>query len=173
ICLDAGNFGGWVQRQLRFGPQRELIGPSSGAMGYGTPAAIGCALEQPNRKIICFVGDGGFLMTGNELATAAQTGVNLVVIICDNGRYGTIPMLQEMQYAGREYATTLRNPTLPLMATALGAKAYDVQETAEFAPALKEALASNGLQVIVVRTAIDAISPNATISDLRQRAGEG
>src|SRR5699024_2227755 len=60
ICLDAGNFGGWVQRQLRFGPQRELIGPSSGAMGYGTPAAIGCALEQPNRKIICFVGDGGF-----------------------------------------------------------------------------------------------------------------
>ncbi len=173
ICMDAGNFGGWVQRQLRFGSQRALIGPSSGAMGYGTPSAIGCALEQPDRQVVCFVGDGGFLMTGNELATAAQNGVNLVVIICDNGSYGTIRMHQEMHYPGREYATTLRNPNLPLMAKALGATAYDVQKTIDFAPALKEALAGSGLQVIVVRTAINAISANATISELQQRVREG
>lgn len=167
ICLDAGSFGGWVQRQFRFGPTRKLIGPSSGAMGYGIPSAIACSLEQPERPVLCFVGDGGFLMTGSELATAKQFGATPLIIISDNGCYGTIRMHQEKQFPRRESATTLHNPDFVAMAKSYGAQAYRVDNTDEFAPALQQALQSNVLSVIVVRTALSHISPNATLAQLQ------
>lgn len=171
ICLDAGNFGGWVQRQFRFGPARPLIGPSSGAMGYGVPSAVACSLEQPGRTVLCFVGDGGFLMTGSELATAKQYGATPIIIISDNGCYGTIRMHQEKQFPRRESATALHNPDFAALAESYGAHAYRVNQTDEFAPALRQALYGNALSVIVVRTALSHISPNATIAQLRHGAG--
>lgn len=167
VCLDAGNFGGWVQRQFRFGPSRPLIGPSSGAMGYGIPSAIACSLEQPHRKVLCFVGDGGFLMTGSELATAKQFGATPLIIVSDNGCYGTIRMHQEKQFPRRESATALHNPDFVAMAKSYGANAYRVERTDEFAPALRQALRSKALSVIVVRTSLSHISPNSTIAELR------
>lgn len=170
ICLDAGNFGGWVQRYFEFGPTRSLIGPSSGAMGYGTPAAVACALENPSRCVIGFVGDGGFAMTGNDLATAAQYGANLILIIADNQSYGTIRMHQEMHYPGRNYSTDLKNPDFIGMARALGANTYAINETRDFQPALEKAMAEKGLNVLVVRTSLEAISPNGSIQELQQRS---
>ena len=171
ICLDAGNFGGWVQRYFDFGPRRALIGPSSGAMGYGTPAAVASALAQPDRCVVGFVGDGGFAMTGNDLATAAQYGARLILIISDNRSYGTIRMHQELHYPGRNYSTDLNNPDFVGMARALGAQAHDIQRSSDFQPALQQALKHDGLSVLVVRTALNPISPNATIEALRQRQG--
>lgn len=167
ICLDAGNFGGWMQRQFRFGPTRQLIGPSSGAMGYGIPSAVACSLAEPVRTVLCFVGDGGFLMTGSELATAKQFGAAPVIIVSDNGCYGTIRMHQEKQFPHRQSATDLHNPDFVTMAESYGAVAYRVNETAEFAPALQRALQSKVLSVIVVRTSVSHISASTTIAQLR------
>lgn len=168
ICLDAGNFGGWVQRQLRFSPTRQLIGPSSGAMGYGVPSAVACSLAQPTRPVVCFVGDGGFMMTGTELATAAQYGATPIVIISDNACYGTIRMHQEKHFPHRPSATALHNPNFAQLAAACGAQTFTVQHSDEFAPALHAALQSKQLCVIVVRTSLNYISPNATIAALQQ-----
>ncbi|MCQ9618210.1 thiamine pyrophosphate-binding protein [Paenalcaligenes niemegkensis] len=170
ICLDAGNFGGWVQRLFRFSPTRKLIGPSSGAMGYGIPSAVACSLREPNKKVVCFVGDGGFLMTGSELATARQYGATPIIIISDNNAYGTIRMHQERQFPRRKSATTLHNPDFVAMAAAYGAEAFLVEQSDQFAPALERALQSNELCVIVVRTSLEHISANATIQQLRQGA---
>lgn len=170
LCLDAGNFGGWVQRLFRFSPTRKLIGPSSGAMGYGIPSAVACALREPKKKIVCFVGDGGFLMTGSELATAQQFGATPIIIISDNSAYGTIRMHQEQQFPKRKSATTLRNPDFVAMATAYGAEAFLVERSDQFASALERALKSNRLCVIVVRTSLEHISMNATIQELRHVA---
>ncbi|AQS50857.1 acetolactate synthase [Paenalcaligenes hominis] len=167
LCLDAGNFGGWVQRLFRFSPTRKLIGPSSGAMGYGVPAAVACALLEPEKKVVCFVGDGGFLMTGSELATAQQFGAAPIIIISDNSAYGTIRMHQELHFPKRKSATTLLNPDFVAMATAYGANAFLVEQSDQFASALEQALHSNQLCVIVVRTSLEHISVSATISQLR------
>ncbi len=171
ICLDAGNFGGWVQRQLRFSPTRQLIGPSSGAMGYGVPSAVACSLAEPSRPVVCFVGDGGFMMTGTELATAAQYGATPVVIISDNACFGTIRMHQEKHFPHRPSATALHNPDFAQLAAACGAQTFTVQHSDEFAPALTTALHSKKMCVIVVRTSLNYISPNATIAALQQSGG--
>lgn len=170
LCLDAGNFGGWVQRLFRFSPDRKLIGPSSGAMGYGIPSAVACSLREPDKKIVCFVGDGGFLMTGSELATATQYGATPIIVVSDNSAYGTIRMHQEQQFPNRESGTALRNPDFVAMATAYGAQAFLVEKSDQFAPVLERALQSTQLCVIVVRTSLEHISANATIEQLRQRA---
>lgn len=167
VCMDAGNFGGWVQRQFRFGPTRQLIGPSSGAMGYGIPSAVACSLEQPERTVLCFVGDGGFLMTGSELATAKQFGAAPIIILSDNGCYGTIRQHQEKHFPHRQSATALQNPDFVAMAESYGAAAYRVNQTADFAPALQQAMDSKVLSVIVVRTSLNHISASTTIAQLR------
>src|SRR5690606_25337998 len=107
ITIDSGNFGGWVQRLMCFGGGRKMLAPSSGAMGYGVPAAVAASLRHPDRDVVCFVGDGGFLMTGNELATAMQTGAHPVLVIADNSSYGTIRMHQEKNFPERVSATGL------------------------------------------------------------------
>jgi acetolactate synthase-1/2/3 large subunit len=101
VTVDAGNFSGWPQRFLRFGGRRRLLGPTNGAMGYGVPAAIAAKLRHPERMVVACVGDGGFVMTGQELATAIQHGAAPIVLLFNNDMYGTIRMHQERSYPGR------------------------------------------------------------------------
>ena len=173
ITIDAGNFGGWVQRLLRFGGGRKMLAPSSGAMGYGVPAAVAASLRCPGRQVVCFVGDGGFLMTGNELATAMQYGATPVIVVADNGSYGTIRMHQEKQFPGRVSATDLRNPDFAGLATNYGALGIAVTESARIEPALRTALASGRPAIVSIQTSLQHISVAATIERLRERAAAG
>jgi acetolactate synthase-1/2/3 large subunit len=170
ITIDSGNFGGWVQRLMRFGGGRTMLAPSSGTMGYGVPAAVAASLRCPGRDVVCFVGDGGFLMTGNELATAIQTGASPVLIIADNGSYGTIRMHQEKHFPARVSATALVNPDFPKLAETYGALGILVSRSDQVADALQEALASRRPAVISVKTSLEHISAAATISQLRKLA---
>lgn len=170
ITIDAGNFGGWVQRLLRFGGGRQMIAPSSGAMGYGVPAAVAASLRYPDRQVVCFVGDGGFLMTGNELATAIQYGARPILVISDNSAYGTIRMHQEKHFPERVSATNLRNPDFAAVARDFGALGIRVDDSSQIDAALCTALAAGGPAVISVRTSLQYISASATIDQLRERA---
>ena len=167
ITIDAGNFGGWVQRIMRFGGCRKMIAPSSGAMGYGVPAAVAMSLRYPDRKVVCFVGDGGFLMTGNELATASQKGVSPIIIVSDNAAYGTIRMHQEKHFPHRESATALVNPNFAGLAREFGALGIAVRHSSDIHAALEQALAADGPVVISVRTSLTQISVGASIDQLR------
>jgi acetolactate synthase-1/2/3 large subunit len=170
ITIDAGNFGGWVQRLMRFGGGRQMVAPSSGAMGYGVPAAVAASLRYPDRQVVCFVGDGGFLMTGNELATAIQYGAHPILVISDNGAYGTIRMHQEKHFPQRVSATDLRNPDFAAVARNFGALGIRVDDSSQIDAALRTALAAGGPAVISVRTSLQYISASATIDQLRERA---
>ena len=170
ITIDSGNFGGWVQRLMRFGGGRMMLAASSGAMGYGVPAAVSASLRHPERDVVCFVGDGGFLMTGSELATAMQTGARPILIVADNGSYGTIRMHQEKHFPERVSATSLTNPDFARMASAYGALGIAVNHSGELDGALRTALAADRPSVIAVRTSLEYISAAATIGQLRQRS---
>ncbi len=136
-------------------------------MGYGVPAAIGAKIAQPEREVIAFAGDGCFLMTGQELATAVQYGANVVIVVVDNGSYGTIRMHQERHYPGRTIATDLINPDFAAYARAFGAWAVTVERTEDFAPALAEARAAGRPALIHLKTSVDDISPGRTLADLK------
>lgn len=166
ITSDAGNFGAWVQKTIRFGGGRRMIGPCSGAMGFGVPAAVAASLRYPDRQVVCFVGDGGLLMTGNELATAVQYGAPLALIISDNGSYGTIRMHQERIFPRRLAMTNLQNPDFLTWAKSFGALAFQVDRASEVRAALDEAFSANRTSVISVRTSLEHISPSATITQL-------
>jgi acetolactate synthase-1/2/3 large subunit len=170
ITIDSGNFGGWVQRLMRFGGGRTMLAPSSGAMGYGVPAAVSASLRCPEREVVCFVGDGGFLMTGSELATAMQSGARPILVIADNGSYGTIRMHQEKQFPTRISATALVNPNFPRLAETYGALGILVEHSNQAEDAFKEALASKRPAVISVRTSLEHISAGATIAQLREHS---
>ncbi len=167
ITLDAGNFGGWVQKHMRFGGGRAMLAPASGAMGYGVPAAVAASLRHPDRKVVCFVGDGGFLMTGSELATAMQSGAAPILVVSDNGSYGTIRMHQEKHFPGRVGMTGLTNPDFAAMATAYGALGLRVETVGEIEEAITTALSADRPVVISVRTSLQHISAAATIDALR------
>jgi acetolactate synthase-1/2/3 large subunit len=169
VTIDAGNFGGWVQRHMRFGGGRAMLAPSSGAMGYSVPAAVAASLRCPERQVVCFVGDGGFLMTGNELATAMQSGGHPVIVVADNAAYGTIRMHQEKQFPRRVSATALCNPDFASLARSYGALGTDVTHSDQFEDALRTALASGRPALIAVRTSLEHISAAATIDELRIR----
>jgi len=169
ITIDSGNFGGWVQRLMRFGGGRSMLAPSSGAMGYGVPAAVAASLRCPGRDVVCFVGDGGFLMTGNELATAVQTGARPVLVISDNGSYGTIRMHQEKHFPTRVSATALVNPDFSKLAETYGALGIEVNHSSQAEAALREALASKRPAVISIKSSLEHISAAATITQLRKR----
>lgn len=170
ITIDAGNFGGWVQRLMRFGAGRAMLAPSSGAMGFGVPGAVAASLRCPDQRVVCFVGDGGFLMTGNELATALQYGCAPVIVISDNGAYGTIRMHQEKHFPGRVGMTALANPDFAALAESFGALGLNVNCAADIEPVLGEALAARRPVVICVRTSLEHISVAATIETLRSRS---
>ena len=168
---DAGNFATWPARFINFGPGQRFIGPTNGAMGYGVPAAVGAALTHPGRQVVCFVGDGGMLMTGTEIATAFQHGAAPVVLVFNNGMYGTIRMYQERTYPGRVSGTALTNPDFAKWITAFGGHGEVVAATAEFGPAFQRATASGKPAVIELRMDPEQITSRATIAQLRAGTG--
>ncbi len=155
IANDAGNFSTWVQRHFRYRLPASQAGPMSGAMGYGVPAALGAALARPAARVVAFAGDGGFMMTGQELTTAVENTLKVIAIVCDNGHYGTILMHQQ-RYAGprNTIAVALESPDFQAIGVAYGAPSWRVERTAEFAPAFDEALALDGPALIHVVTDI-------------------
>jgi acetolactate synthase-1/2/3 large subunit len=170
ICNGAGNFSGWWHRYWRYGPMPTQLAPTSGTMGYGVPAAVAAALRFKDRPVVAVAGDGDFLMNGQELATAAQYGADLLVILVDNGSYGTIRMHQEKEYPARISATDLVNPDFVALARAYGGWAETVATTGEFAAALDQAMKHKGIRLIHCKTDVEQITNATTISKLREKA---
>lgn len=171
ICNGAGNFAGWWHRYWRYEAYPGQLAPTCGAMGYGVPAAVAAALRFSERTVVAVAGDGDFLMNGQELATAAQYGANLIVIVVDNGAYGTIRMHQEREYPGRVSATALANPDFAMLGAAFGAWSARAETTEEFLAALEEAKGRSGIRLIHTVTDLERIAASgATITGLRARA---
>ncbi len=170
LTCDAGNFATWATRFMHFGDRQRFIGPTCGAMGYAVPAAVAASIVFPGRQSIAFVGDGGFLMTGQEIATALQHGAAPIMVVFDNGMYGTIRMHQERDFPGRVSGTDLRNPDFARLAEAYGAHGETVRATDEFVPAFRRAVASGKPAVVALRTDPEQITTRATIAQLRARA---
>jgi acetolactate synthase-1/2/3 large subunit len=139
-------------------------------MGYGMPASVAAALRFKDRPVVCVAGDGDFLMNGQELATAAQYGADLLVVLVDNGSYGTIRMHQEREYPQRISATELRNPDFAALARAYGGWAATIDKTEDFTPALDEALKRKGIRLLHCRTDVEQISNATTIAKLREKS---
>ncbi len=167
VTNGAGNYAAWLHRFHRHRGFRSQLAPTSGAMGYGLPAAIAAKLAEPERTVIAVAGDGCLMMIVQELATAVQHNAAIIVIVVDNGSYGTIRMHQERHFPGRVTATDLRNPDFAALAAAFGCFAARVDSTADFAPAFQAALASGRPAVLHLKTDVEHISPGKTISGLR------
>ncbi|RWP06519.1 thiamine pyrophosphate-binding protein [Mesorhizobium sp.] len=166
----AGNYATWVHRfhrSRRFGTQ---AAPTSGSMGYGTPAAVAAKELFPERDVIAFAGDGCFLMNGQEFATAVQYDLPIIVVVVNNGIYGTIRMHQEREYPGRVVATDLRNPDFAALARAYGGHGETVEKTADFAPAFERARASGKPSIVEIRLDPEAITPTRTMTQIRDRS---
>jgi acetolactate synthase-1/2/3 large subunit len=170
VCNGAGNFSGWVHRYWRYTHHSTQLAPTSGTMGYGLPAAVAASLRHPDRHVLCVSGDGDFLMNGQELATAAQYGANLIILLVDNGSYGTIRMHQERDYPERVSATQLTNPDFAALARAYGGWATTIERTEDFAAALADAAARTGIRLLHCKTDVEVISNATTISSLRERS---
>ncbi len=170
ITNGAGNYAAFINRFYRFRGYRTLLGPTSGSMGYGMPAAIAAKLRHPERIVVAFAGDGCFQMTMQELATAIQFGANIIVLVVNNGSYGTIRMHQEQSYPGRVAATELVNPDFAAVARAYGAHGSVVRRTDDFAEAFERALKASMPALIELRVDLEAISPGASLSDIRGEA---
>ena len=170
LCNGAGNFSAWVHRFFRFRRYGQFVAPASGSMGYGVPAAVAMKRLHPDCQVICFAGDGDFLMNGQEIATAVQYDLPFITIILDNGMYGTIRMHQEREYPGRIFATKLRNPDFPAYARAFGGFGISVERTEDFPAAFGEAQASG--KPAIIRLVIDpeAITPGTTLAKIRAKA---
>ncbi|MDQ1078847.1 acetolactate synthase-1/2/3 large subunit [Pseudoroseomonas cervicalis] len=167
FTCDAGNFATWPNRFMHMTEQQEFLGPTNGAMGYAVPAAIGAKISFPDRTVIGLVGDGGFLMTGQEIATAFQAEVAPIVIVFNNGMYGTIRMYQERAYPGRVSGTRLTNPDFAKFVESFGGHGETVEKDGELVPAFQRAVASGKPAVIEVRVNPEQVTHRATISDLR------
>ncbi len=170
VTNGAGNYAAWVNRYYPYRGYRSQLAPTSGSMGYGLPAAISAALVHPERNVVCFAGDGCFLMTGQELATAVRYELDLVVIVANNGMYGTIRMHQERTYPKRVHGTELVNPDFARLAESYGALGLHAGTNAEFDSAFDRALAHRGPALIEVAVDPEALSPVATLSEVRDQA---
>ncbi|MBY0521465.1 MAG: thiamine pyrophosphate-binding protein [Sphingomonas sp.] len=168
ICNGAGNFSGWWHRYWHYGAPGTQLAPTAGAMGYGVPAAVAGALRCPDKTVVAVAGDGDFLMNGQELATAIQHGATMLVIVVDNGGYGTIRMHQEREYPERLSGTALHNPDFALLAKAYGAWSETVETTAQFGPALDRALAQPGVKLLHLKTDMEVITNGTTIDAIRR-----
>jgi acetolactate synthase-1/2/3 large subunit len=169
VCNGAGNFSGWFHRFWRYGPFPCQLAPTNGSMGYGLPAGVAAALRCPGRKVIVPAGDGDFLMNGQELATAVRYRCDMLVLVIDNGSYGTIRMHQEREYPERVSGTELRNPDFAALARAYGGWAETVERTEDFALALDRALDQRGIRLIHCKTDVEQISNATTITKLREK----
>jgi acetolactate synthase-1/2/3 large subunit len=174
ITNGAGNYATWAHRFHRYGGMRTQLAPTSGAMGYSVPAGVAAKIVDPERTVITFAGDGEFMMNGQELATAVQYGAGVIVIVFNNRMFGTIRMHQEREYPGRVSGTSLENPDFAALARAYGGHGVVVEETAQFAPALRDALAftreKNLPAVIELRYDGNLITPGATLETIRANA---
>lgn len=170
ITSDAGHYTGWVQRFLRISGGRRFLAPVSGAMGYSVPSAVMAKIADPNRMAVGLVGDGGFGMTGNEIATAIACNVAPVIIIFNNGMLGSIRAWQEISYPGRVSGTGLVNPDYVRLAEAHGGFGVRVSRTAEFVPAFEAALGAGKVAVIDLVTDPESITTRVTLTDIREAA---
>lgn len=162
----AGNYAAWLHRYFVYKRYGTQLAPTSGSMGYGFPAAISASLEHPDRAVVCLAGDGCFQMTCNEMSTAIQHGAKPIVIVMNNGRYGTIRMHQEKTYAGRVSGTDLSSPDFAAFARSYGAHGETVTTQAEFAPAFERAKESGVVSVIEVKLDPDVLATGFSLSDL-------
>ncbi|MBO0750971.1 MAG: acetolactate synthase [Bradyrhizobiaceae bacterium] len=158
VTVDAGTFGAPVYRVIPFRPPQRLLAPVSGAMGFGIPAAVAAGLREPGRTVVCFVGDGGLLMTGGELAVALQRQLPIKVIVSENAVYGSIRIQQERGYPGRSVGTGFINPDLELIGKAYGASVTRISTRAALSR-LPDLVSAPGLQFIVVNTSVQAVLP--------------
>ena len=170
VANGAGNYAGWIHRFRRFTRYGTQAAPASGSMGYGLPAAIAAKRLFPEREVVAVAGDGCFMMTGQELATAVQHELALTVVVIDNGQYGTIRMHQEREFPGRISATKLKNPDFAAYAVAFGGHGETVTTAAEFGPAFERALASGKPAILHCRMDPEAITPMTTITRIREQA---
>jgi len=170
VCNGAGNFNTWLHRFYRVRGYGTQLGPVAGSMGYGVPAAIAMQRLYPERRVVALSGDGDFLMHGQEFATAVQFELPVIVLVCDNGLYGTIRMHQEREYPGRVSGTTLRNPDFAAYARVFGGFGAIVEHTADFAAAFRAAEASGLPSIIHLKVDSEAITPATTLAKLRAQA---
>lgn len=170
MCNGAGNYATWLHRFHRFTQFGTQLAPTSGSMGYGLPAAVGAKRIAPERTVVCLAGDGCFMMHGQEFATAVQYNLPIIVLIIDNGMYGTIRMHQERHYPGRVSATALRNPDFAAYAQAFGGHGERVETTEQFAPALERAMASGKPAILHCLLDAEAITPAQTLAGIREQA---
>jgi len=169
---DAGNFATWPTRFMHVGAGQDFLGPTNGAMGYAVPSAIGAKIVHPERPVIGFVGDGGFLMTGQEIATAFHHAVNPIILVFNNQMYGTIRMYQERTYPHRVSGTALTNPDFARFIEAFGGHGEVVEKTEEMVPAVQRALASGKPALVEIRMNPEQVTNRATIADLRTQSGK-
>lgn len=163
----AGNFTVWSNKFFPLGPEARLLAPQSGAMGYGVPAAIAAKVAHPDRRVVCFAGDGDFQMNCQELATAKQAGAQPIILILNNGIYGTIRAHQETHFPGRVSGTTMESPDFAMLAQSYGFHGERVSRTEDFAAAFERALASPTGAVLDLEIAAEAITPNKTLTEIR------
>jgi acetolactate synthase-1/2/3 large subunit len=170
----AGNYATWAHRFWRYGAMRTQLAPTSGAMGYAVPAGVAAKIVQPERTVVTFAGDGEFMMTGQELATAVQYGAGVIFIVFNNSMFGTIRMHQERTYPGRVSGTQLHNPDFAALARAYGGQGEIVETTADFAPALARAVdytRGHKLPALIeLRYDGNLITPGATLETIRRQA---
>jgi acetolactate synthase I/II/III large subunit len=166
----AGNFSTWMHRFYRFSQFATMLGPTSGSMGYGLPAAVGAKRLHPDRTVVCIAGDGDFLMNGQEFATAVQYDLPIIVLIMDNGMYGTIRAHQEREFPSRIIGTELRNPDFAAYATAFGGFGLKVDKTEDFPTAFKAAQASGKPAILHMKVDPQGISPATTLDAIRAKA---
>ena len=170
ITNGAGNYTAWAHRYYRYRSYGSQIAPTSGAMGYGLPAAIGAKLAHPQRPVLCLAGDGCFMMSSHELATAVKLALAIVIVVFDNGMYGTIRMHQEKWFPGRVHGTELdNNPDFAALARAYGAQGLQAHSLEELQAAILQGFTAKGPTLIHVLTDPEYISPGATMSGLRKQ----
>src|SRR5476649_1341157 len=165
VTNGAGNYAAFQYRGFK-----TQLAPTSGAMGYGVPAAVAAKFAEPGRMVVSLAGDGCFLMNGQEFATAVQHGANIVIAVIDNGMYGTIRMHQEREYPTRVHGTELKNPDFAAYARAFGGHGETVEKTEEFGPAFERALAAGKPAIIHVKTDPEALTSRITLTELRNQS---
>ena len=163
----AGNYATWLHRFHRFQRFNTQAAPTSGSMGYGLPAAVAAKHLHPDREVICFAGDGCFMMHGQEFATAVRYDLPIITLVINNGIYGTIRMHQEREYPGRVSGTDLTNPDFAAFARAYGGHGECVEKTEDFAAAFERARQSGKPSIIEIRLDPEAITPTRTLSQIR------
>ena len=173
VTNGAGNYAGFVHKYMQYKGYRSCLAPTSGSMGYGLPAAIAAKLADPTRTVVNFAGDGCFLMSGQEIATAAQYGLDVVTIIANNGMYGTIRAHQEKQYPERVVGTTLVNPDFAAYARAFGGHGETVERTADFKGAFERSLNAGKPSIIELKIDPEALTPRQTLSQIRESGRKG